>query len=104
MTDLVIGEPLVWQVIVKVDWELMAGDIGEPVEKLWSASALPLASVPDGPVTTQDCTPFALQEMDDVLPADVTRAGFALMVAFGARTWTDAYAVAGGLPAPEQVI
>jgi hypothetical protein len=87
--------------MVKVDWPVMVADIGEPVEKSWLPSALPLARVPEGPVTTQEVTPLALQESVVLLP-EVPRAGLAEIVAVGESTNTEANAGAEEPPAPEQ--
>jgi len=40
--------------MVKIDWVVIGADTGEPVEKVWSSSAGPLASVPEGPETVHD--------------------------------------------------
>ena len=102
MTERETGEPLVVQVMVKVDWVLICTDRGEPVEKSCEALAAPEASVPDGPVTVQESTPLALHESVVLLPG-WTRIGLAEMVADGARTSTDAKDGEEEPPAPEQM-
>ena len=76
-------------------------DCGEPLVKFRFTSELPFARAPEGPLTTQEFTPFAIQDSCAVLP-DLTRAGVAEMVAFGAATWTEAKAAGEVPPAPEQ--
>jgi len=90
--------------MVKVDWEVMVTDAGEPVVKFPSTSAGPLASVPEGPVTVQLVTWEALQEIDEEPPLE-TRSGSAAIFARGERTATLSLSVAsGGLPGPVQVM
>lgn len=54
--------------MVNVDCPVMGTERGEPVEKLWLTFALPLASVPEGPVTTQEFTPTALHDICELSP------------------------------------
>ena len=90
---------------IERDWEIMlVAEYGEFFEKLLLLSAFPLASIfPEGPVTWQEATPLPLHVMVEVPPV-VTRIGFALIVAFGARTVTEANAGAEVPPAPVQLI
>lgn len=69
---------------------------------MWLPPALPLASVPEGPVTMQDCTPFALHVRVVLLP-EARREGSAEMIASGASTSTDANAGRDEPPGPEQM-
>ena len=78
--------------MVKVDWKLICWDVGEPVEKLPEV-AMPLASVPDGPVTAQESTSLAVQDMVEELP-ERKRAGFALIETSGDDTVTVVFAMA----------
>ena len=55
-----------------------------------------------GPVTVQEFTPVALQEMVVEFPEDTTLAGSALMVTFGGRTSTVANEGAEVPPGPLQ--
>ena len=64
---------------------------------------MPLASVPEGPVTVQESTSVPSHVMVERPPAE-TRVGFALMVTFGARTVTEADAGAESTPDFEQII
>lgn len=102
VADLVTGVPFVWQVMVYVLWAFITGDIGEPAVKEWFAADAVLGTiVPEGPVTAQDCTPFALQVICEVEPR-TTRDGLAVMVAPGASTSIDQETVGEVPPGPVQ--
>ena len=85
--------------MVKVDWKLIV--TGADPEKL-PLVALPLASVPDGPVTIQESTSLAVQDMVEGSPK-CNRAGFALIETADSDTITVVFAMAEP-PGPVQVM